>query len=83
MTENDHDRTTREPLKSISSVTNSITTLNNETQTVSITNHSNRNTFDENLTNIIIEQRRNNRLLEQVIAAINTTNALLTQLIQR
>lgn len=38
---------------------------------------------DENLLNLIVEQRRGNRLLEQVIAAINTTNALLAQLVQR
>lgn len=38
---------------------------------------------DENLIAMITEQRRQNRLLEQVIAAINTTNALLTQLVQR
>ena len=37
----------------------------------------------ESATNLISEQRRQNRLLEQVIAAINTTNALLTQLVQR
>lgn len=38
---------------------------------------------NENLLTLINEQRRQNRLLEQVIAAINTTNALLTQLVQR
>lgn len=39
--------------------------------------------INENLTTLITEQRRQNRLLEQVIAAINTTNSLLTQLVQR
>ncbi|CAF1216784.1 unnamed protein product [Adineta ricciae] len=38
---------------------------------------------NENLITMITEQRRQNRLLEQVIAAVNTTNALLTQLVQR
>ncbi|CAF3844382.1 unnamed protein product [Adineta steineri] len=38
---------------------------------------------NDNLTILITEQRRQNRLLEQVIAAINTTNSLLTQLVQR
>ncbi len=41
------------------------------------------NNFTDNLTTMITEQRRQNRLLEQVIAAVNTTNALLTQLVQR
>jgi hypothetical protein len=40
-------------------------------------------TTNDNLIALITEQRRQNRLLEQVIAAINTTNALLTQLVQR
>jgi DNA polymerase III alpha subunit len=39
--------------------------------------------INDNLITLITEQRRQNRLLEQVIAAINTTNALLTQLVQR
>ncbi|CAF2684627.1 unnamed protein product, partial [Rotaria sp. Silwood2] len=39
--------------------------------------------INDNLITLIAEQRRQNRLLEQVIAAINTTNALLTQLVQR
>lgn len=44
---------------------------------------NNDNQLNENLTAMITEQRRQNRLLEQVIAAINTSNALLTQLVQR
>ncbi|UJR15160.1 hypothetical protein I4U23_002123 [Adineta vaga] len=44
---------------------------------------NNETTLNENVTTLITEQRRQNRLLEQVIAAINTTNALLTQLVQR
>jgi len=39
--------------------------------------------LNDNLTTMITEQRRQNRLLEQVIAAVNTTNALLNQLVQR
>ena len=39
--------------------------------------------INENLTTLITEQRRQNRLLEKIAAAINTTNALLTQLVQR
>lgn len=39
--------------------------------------------LNENLTAMITEQRRQNRLLEQIIAAINTSNALLAQLVQR
>lgn len=42
-----------------------------------------KNAMNDNLTAMITEQRRQNRLLEQVIAAVNTTNALLTQLVQR
>jgi len=41
------------------------------------------NTTNDNLTILITEQRRQNRLLEQLLAAINTSNALLTQLVQR
>jgi len=37
---------------------------------------------EDNFSNLIQEQRRQNRLLEQVIAGINTTNALLAQLVQ-
>ena len=37
---------------------------------------------EDNLGSLIQEQRRQNRLLEQVVAAINTTNALLAQLVQ-
>ena len=48
------------------------------TKTTSFNDHTN-----ENLITLITEQRRQNRLLEQVIAAVNTTNALLTQLVQR
>jgi hypothetical protein len=43
----------------------------------------NDSTINDNLITLITEQRRQNRLLEQVIAAINTTNSLLTQLVQR
>lgn len=38
---------------------------------------------EDNLSTLLNEQRRQNRLLEQVIAAINTTNALLAQIVQR
>ena len=38
---------------------------------------------DEHLVALIAEQKRQNQLLSQVLAAINTTNALLTQLVQR
>ncbi|CAF1144617.1 unnamed protein product [Adineta ricciae] len=48
------------------------------TKTAPFNDHTN-----ENLITMITEQRRQNRLLEQVIAAVNTTNALLTQLVQR
>lgn len=47
------------------------------------TEQKNDSAINDNLTTLITEQRRQNRLLEQVIAAINTTNALLTQLVQR
>ena len=50
----------------------------------SVSNGVNNDTqLNENLTAMITEQRRQNRLLEQVIAAINTSNALLAQLVQR
>ena len=44
---------------------------------------SNDTVLNDNLTTLINEQRRQNHLLQQVLAAINTTNALLTQLVQR
>jgi hypothetical protein len=58
-------------------------TLSTTTKPLSSNEQSNDNNFNENLTTMITEQRRQNRLLEQAIAAINTTNALLTQLVQR
>lgn len=59
-------------------------TFNKEAKPLSFTDQTKNNSnSDENLTSMITEQRRQNRLLEQVIAAINTTNALLTQLVQR
>jgi hypothetical protein len=53
------------------------------TKQSSITEQKTDSTINDNLTTLITEQRRQNRLLEQVLAAINTTNALLTQLVQR
>ncbi len=53
------------------------------TKQLSVTEQKNDSTVNDNLTTLITEQRRQNRLLEQVIAAINTTNSLLTQLVQR
>ncbi|CAF0753797.1 unnamed protein product [Adineta ricciae] len=47
------------------------------------TDQTNGATSNELLSTLISEQRRQNHLLEQVIAAINSTNALLTQLVQR
>ena len=47
------------------------------------TDQTNGATSNELLSTLINEQRRQNHLLEQVIAAINSTNALLTQLVQR
>jgi hypothetical protein len=66
--------TTKNPLPS---------TLDTVTKPLSVTEEKNDNAINDNLTTLITEQRRQNRLLEQVIAAINTTNALLTQLVQR
>ncbi|CAF2637656.1 unnamed protein product [Rotaria sp. Silwood2] len=73
------------PLPSAATVTtstNSPSTLNIETKTLSTNELNSDSNFNDNLTTMLIEQRRQNRLLEQVIAAINTTNALLTQLVQ-
>jgi hypothetical protein len=43
-----------------------------------------RQSIDNDSFNIWInEQRRQNRLLEHIVAAINTSNALLAQLVQR
>ncbi len=53
------------------------------TKPLSPNEQNNDSNFNDNLTTMITEQRRQNRLLEQVIAAVNTTNALLTQLVQR
>jgi hypothetical protein len=58
-------------------------TLATKTKPVSPNEQNNDSNFNDNLTTMITEQRRQNRLLEQIIAAINTTNALLTQLVQR
>ncbi|CAF1115310.1 unnamed protein product [Adineta steineri] len=63
--------------------TKSSDTLNTTTQSLSSDTQNNDNNLNDNLMNMITEQRRHNRLLEQAIAAINTTNALLTQLVQR
>ena len=38
---------------------------------------------NDTLVKLLAEQRRQNQLLDRVISAINTTNALLTQLVQR
>ena len=38
---------------------------------------------NETLVKLLAEQRRQNQLLDRVVSAINTTNALLTQLVQR
>ncbi|CAF1274217.1 unnamed protein product [Rotaria sordida] len=58
-------------------------TLNTMTKQEPITQQKNDISINDNLITLINEQRRQNRLLEQIIAAINTTNALLTQLVQR
>lgn len=57
--------------------------FNTQTQQVTAAEQKNDISINDNLATLITEQRRQNRLLEQVIAAINTTNALLTQLVQR
>ncbi|CAF1913913.1 unnamed protein product [Rotaria magnacalcarata] len=59
------------------------TSLNSVLKPTPTTEPKNDDSVNDNLTTLITEQRRQNRLLEQVIAAINTTNALLTQLVQR
>ncbi|CAF3760230.1 unnamed protein product, partial [Rotaria sp. Silwood1] len=78
--------TTRNNIVSSPSVitsTNLSSVLNIETKSLSTNEQNNNSNFNDNLTTMIIEQRRQNQLLEQVIAAVNTTNALLTQLVQR
>ncbi|CAF1264443.1 unnamed protein product [Rotaria sp. Silwood1] len=78
--------TTRNNIVSSPSVitsTNLSSVLNIETKSFSTNEQNNNSNFNDNLTTMIIEQRRQNQLLEQVIAAVNTTNALLTQLVQR
>jgi hypothetical protein len=65
------------------SASKSSNVLSTSTKPLSPNEQNNDNNFNENLTTMITEQRRQNRLLEQVIAAINTSNALLTQLVQR
>ncbi len=64
-------------------VTKPPSNLGTTTKPLSPNEQNNDSNFNENLTTMITEQRRQNRLLEQVIAAVNTTNALLTQLVQR
>ncbi|CAF4848163.1 unnamed protein product [Rotaria sp. Silwood1] len=61
-------------------VSNISSTVTKQEPTIEQKNDS---SINDNLITLITEQRRQNRLLEQVIAAINTTNALLTQLVQR
>ena len=56
----------------------------NATPSISTNNETTKENLNETLlNNFIQEQKRQTRLLEQMIAAINTTNALLTQLVQR
>ena len=57
--------------------------LDEVTKQVLTTEQSNVTALSDNLTTLINEQHRQNYLLQQVLAAINTTNALLTQLVQR
>jgi hypothetical protein len=71
------------PTIPVTTATKPPSTLDNVTKPLSTNERSNDSMLNDNLTNLISEQRRQNRLLEQVIAAINTTNALLTQLVQR
>jgi hypothetical protein len=55
-------------------------TLDQVLQTATTTNS---NPSSDNFAVLVNEQRRQNRLLEQVIAAISTSNALLAQLVHR
>jgi hypothetical protein len=66
-----------------SMVTTANSTSDVVTKQLSVTEQKNDSAINDNLTILIAEQRRQNRLLEQVLAAINTTNALLTQLVTR
>lgn len=63
--------------------TKSPAVINTATKPLSWNEQNNDSNLNDNLTLMITEQRRQNRLLEQVIAAINTSNALLAQLVQR
>ncbi|UJR31523.1 hypothetical protein I4U23_019012 [Adineta vaga] len=70
------------PTSTISSTTPS-NISNTIPKIVPSNDQTNSNSSNADFITMITEQRRQNRLLEQVIAAINTTNALLTQLVQR
>ncbi len=71
------------PPPSTATATKPPTTLTTTPKPLSPYEQNNDYSINDNLTTMITEQRRQNRLLEQVIAAVNTTNALLTQLVQR
>ncbi|CAF1421155.1 unnamed protein product, partial [Rotaria sordida] len=82
-TETSHSNILPPPPPPTTTTRNLSSTLNTETKALSTNEQNSNSIFNDNLTIMITEQRRQNRLLEQVIAAINTTNALLTQLVQR
>ena len=73
----------KNPLQTLLIAQAAVASSDNISKPLPVVEPKNNNEINDNLTVLISEQRRQNRLLEQVIAAINTTNALLTQLVQR
>ncbi|CAF2033621.1 unnamed protein product [Rotaria magnacalcarata] len=71
-----NSKTLQSPVTNTTSTTDVVNTVPKPMPPVEPTN-------DDNFLTLIIKQCRQNRLLEQVIAAINMINALLTQLVQR
>ncbi len=71
------------PPSTVTTNTKPSNTFATTTKSLSPNQQHNDSNFNDHLITMITEQRRQNRLLEQVIAAVNTTNALLTQLVQR
>ena len=74
------------PVQSATTTTTTNNTNSSDTVVKQVTptvEQKNDSGLNDNLTILIAEQRRQSRLLEQVLAAINTSNALLNQLVQR
>ena len=66
-----------------SAATNVVQNLTNPVVKVPIEQPTANSTLNEQMKEMLAEQRKQNKLLERVLGAINTTNSLLNQLVQR